>query len=176
MNYRKAMVKDIKDISYLVTNLLGTCNINSSKSILESNIEEISKTIENYYVCVINDKVVGACGISDIQKQDNYNLGFKNIREILYLVVDKEYQNKGIGTKLLELCSSNNKYDIIYEAWGDNSKYVNSKYLLEKCGYVLFKDLGKNYYKSHKYCPKCINRNKLCNECLAQIWVKYKVI
>lgn len=27
MNYRKAIFSDLNDISYLVTNLLGTCNI-----------------------------------------------------------------------------------------------------------------------------------------------------
>ena len=30
MNYRKAMFSDIDDISYLVTDLLGTCNINKN--------------------------------------------------------------------------------------------------------------------------------------------------
>lgn len=174
MNYRKAIYKDIEDISNLVTDLLGTCNLSSNKSVLESNIEEISQTIDNYYVCVDNNKIVGACGISDVQKQDNYNLNLKNIREILYLVVDKEYQGKGIGTTLLELCSNSNQNNIIYEAWGDNGKYANSKFILERCGYVLLKDLGKNYYKEHHYCTKCVNRNKECNECIAQIWIKYK--
>ena len=43
MKYRKAKYDDIKYIAYLVTELLGSCNIESEKSILESNIEEISK-------------------------------------------------------------------------------------------------------------------------------------
>ena len=85
-----------------------------------------------------------------------------------------EYQGKGIGTTLLELCSNSNQNNIIYEAWGDNGKYANSKFILERCGYVLLKDLGKNYYKEHHYCTKCVNRNKECNECIAQIWIKYK--
>ena len=46
MNYRKATYKDINSISSLVTNLLGTCNLESDKSILESNIEEISKILK----------------------------------------------------------------------------------------------------------------------------------
>ncbi len=118
--YRKATFNDINDIANLVTDLLGTCNIKSESSILESNIEEITKDINHYNVCTINDKIVGACGISDILKQDRFNLGLKNIKEILYLVVDKKYQGKGIGTQLLKLCSNYNKEDIIYEAWGDN--------------------------------------------------------
>ena len=45
MNYRKATFKDINSISSLVTNLLGTCNLKSNKTILESNIEDVSKSI-----------------------------------------------------------------------------------------------------------------------------------
>ena len=109
MNYRKATFKDISSISSLITNLLGTCNLESNKTILESNIEEVSKSINNYYVCTVNSKVVGACGISNTQKQDTYNLKLKNVKEILYLAVDKKYQGNGNGTKLLKLCSYNNK-------------------------------------------------------------------
>ena len=169
MKYRKAMVNDIASMARLVTNLLGTCNIKSKKTIYESNIEEITKDINNYYVCTTRNKVIGICGISDIFIQDRFNLNKKNIREILYLVVDKEYQNKGIGTKLLNLCSIDNKHDIIYEAWGDNDKYVNSKFILEKCGYKKIKELGNTYYKNNNYCHKCVNRNKNCKECIAEI-------
>ena len=172
MKYRKATYGDIIHIAYLVTELLGTCNIESKKSILESNIEEISKDINNYIVCTIDNKIVGACGISDVLKQDKFNLGLQNIKEILYLVVDKNYQNMGIGTNLLKLCSRSDEYNIIYEAWGDNGKFVNSKFILEKCGYKMFKNLGKDYYRKNNYCSKCVNRNKNCNECIAQIWIK----
>ena len=176
MKFRKAIINDVNYIARLVTDLLGTCNIKNEKSILESNIEEISKDINNYYVCIIDDKIVGACGISDILESDKYNLNLKNVKEILYLVVSKEYQGKGIGTTLLKLCSDNNKNDIIYEAWGDNGRFVNSKFILERCGYKMIKNLGNDYYKKNNYCYKCVNRYKNCNECIAQIWVKPKII
>lgn len=176
MKFRKAIINDVNYIARLVTDLLGTCNIKNEKSILESNIEEISKDINNYYVCIIDDKIIGACGISDILESDKYNLNLKNVKEILYLVVSKEYQGKGIGTTLLKLCSDNNKNDIIYEAWGDNGRFVNSKFILERCGYKMIKNLGNDYYKKNNYCYKCVNRYKNCNECIAQIWVKPKII
>ena len=176
MEYRKAIISDINCIAQLVTDLIGSCNIKSKKSILETNIEDITKDINNYYVCIIDDKIVGACGISDILESDKYNLNLKNVKEILYLVVSKEYQGKGIGTTLLKLCSDNNKYDIIYEAWGDNGRFVNSKFILERCGYKMIKNLGNDYYKKNNYCYKCVNRYKNCNECIAQIWVKPKII
>ena len=172
MKYRKAKYDDIKYIAYLVTELLGSCNIESEKSILESNIEEISENFNNYFVCTIDDKIIGACGISAILEQDKYNLNLKNVKEILYFVVDKNYQRRGIGTTLLKLCSDNNKCNIIYEAWGDNGKFANSKFILEKCGYKMIKDLGNDYYKKNNYCYKCVNRHKNCHECIAQIWLK----
>ncbi len=170
--YRKAKNDDIIDIAKLVTDLLGTCNLNLNKSILENNVDSITKDINNYYVCLYNNKIIGACGLSDIMGKDRYNFKLENIREILYLVVNKKYQRLGIGTKLLDICSNGVSEKIIYEAWGDNGKYVNSKFILEKCGYKLYKDLGNDYYKKHNYCKECVNRDKECNECLAEIWIK----
>lgn len=89
--YRKAKEEDIIYIVNLVTDLLGTCNLNSNKSIIDNNIDEISATINNYYVCEIDGKVVGACGLSDVMEKDNFNLGICNSREILYLIVHLDY-------------------------------------------------------------------------------------
>lgn len=170
--YRKANKNDINQIADLVTKLIGTCNLNPKKSIMDNNIDEISKTINDYYVCESGNKIVGACGLSDVMDNDRYGFGFKNSREILYLVVDNDYQKKGIGTTLLKKCCENIDETIIYEAWGDNGEYVNSKYLLEKANFKLYKNLGNDYYKKHNYCALCCNKNKKCDSCLAEIWIK----
>lgn len=47
MNYRKAMFSDIDDISYLVTNLLGTCNINKN-NISVSKIDILNNNNKGY--------------------------------------------------------------------------------------------------------------------------------
>lgn len=169
--YRKALEKDIGPIADLVTKLLGTCNLDVNQSINDNNLAEIGSMIDKYFVCEVDDMIVGACGISDIINQDHYNLGFNNIREILYLVVDNDYQGMGIGTKLLELCLENQDVTVMYEAWGDGDD-VNSKKILEKCGFKLYKDLGKDYYKNNNYCELCVNKNKECDFCYAQIWIK----
>ena len=177
INYRKASINDLDSISKLVTDLLGTCNINknninvSKEDILNDNKNEIVKDITNYYVCEIDNNIVGACGISYIKNNNEYNIDLKEYREILYLVVDSNYQRKGIGTKLLQLCCHDINDVILYEAWGDKDE-VNSKYLLQKCGFELLKDLGDNYYKDNGYCKFCVNRNKECNKCKAELWIK----
>ncbi len=176
MIYRKATTNDIYQIAYLITKTIGTCNIKSSKNIFESNIEEVTKDIKNYYVCSSNKKIIGLCGISKILNKDSFNLGLKNVKEILYFCVEPKYQFNGIGTNLLKLCINNIKNDIIFEAWGDNGKYVNSKFILEKNGFRMVKNLGDSYYRKNNYCHKCINKNKGCNKCIAEIWVKYKTI
>ena len=179
INYRKATIADLNDISRLVTELLGTCNINkdytkvSKEDIFNDNKEEINKDISNYYVCETDNCIVGACGISNIKHNNNYNIDLKEYREILYLVVDSNYQRRGIGTKLLQLCCNDIIDIILYEAWGDKEE-VNSKCLLEKCGFELLKDLGDTYYKDNGYCLYCVNRNKECNNCKAQLWIKNK--
>ena len=66
MNYRKAIFSDLNDISYLVTNLLGTCNINKNSinvskiDILNGNKKERRelpkielKEYTNKYICLI---------------------------------------------------------------------------------------------------------------------------
>lgn len=176
--YRKALTSDLEKIANLVTDLLGTCNIDKNnnkvktkKEILIDNKKEIQKDINNYYVCELNNQIIGACGISNIKTNNDYGLEIGQYREILYLVVKNDYQKQGIGTNLMHLCCDNINEQIIYEAWGDK-EYVNSKFLLEKLGFKLLKDLGDTYYKENNYCSYCINRNNNCTSCKAQIWIK----
>jgi N-acetylglutamate synthase-like GNAT family acetyltransferase len=80
MLYRKANIDDLDSIVNLVTNLLGTCNIDDNKStkdksdIINKNRNEIKKDIDKYYVCEIDKKIIGACGISDIKNKNKYDL------------------------------------------------------------------------------------------------------
>lgn len=175
--YRKASMKDLDEIAHLVSQELGTCNVRKStnriaslKEITEKNKEELAKDISNYYVCTNDNKIIGACGISHIKNDSLYQLDITPYREILYLVVDNLFQRKGIGSKLMHLCCDKVQEPILYEAWGE--KYVNSKFLLEKMDFTLIKDLGNTYYKDNGYCPYCINRDKGCNECKAEVWLR----
>lgn len=178
-NYRKATMHDLEDISDLISREIGTCEIDTNeekkknfKEIKEINKKELSFSVLNYFICEIEDKVVGACGISELLPKDHYEMNYTNCKEILYCAVDHKYQRRGIGTKLMELCCENTNDTIIYEAWGANKEYVNSKYILEKLNFKMIKDLGNDYYKKRGYCPYCVNRNKICDSCSAQLWVR----
>ncbi len=76
--YRKANITDLDEIANLVTELLGTCNIDSNDKKLKTkeeihynNTKEIKKDIDNYYVCEADNKVIGACGISNVKSKNN---------------------------------------------------------------------------------------------------------
>jgi len=175
--FRKSKNTDVKNMAELITNLLGTCdldeqNFSSKEEILQRNILHVEKYIDNYFVCVHKNMIIGLCGISEFKHDNIYDI--KNLsvfREILYLVVDKNFQKKGIGSKLLSMCCKNIQEPILYEAWGDG-EYVNLKFLLKKSNLKLLKDLGSTYYKNHGYCNSCVNRNKNCESCHAEIWIK----
>ena len=149
--YRKACIDDLEAVADLVANLLGTCNIWKDKNmkdeyeIINANKKEIEKDITKYYVCEIENKIIGACWISDIKNENNYGLDLWKYREILYLVVDNKYQKMGIWTKLLKKCIENINEKIIYEARWDKDE-VNSKALLEKLNFKLLKFVTKSIY------------------------------
>lgn len=67
IRYRKANISDLNEIANLITNLLGTCNIDrndkelkTKQEIIIENIKEIKEDICNYYVCETDNKVIGA--------------------------------------------------------------------------------------------------------------------
>lgn len=179
INYRKAEKNDIFSITKLVSDLLGTSyydntrkDIATYEEIFENNKKVIEEQINNFYVAYTNNKIIGTCGYSDNIKSLPYNIDIKKpYRRLTYIAVHPQYQNQGIGYNLTKLCC-NTPYPILCEAWGDNGKYVNTKFILEKLGFIMVKDL-QNYYKQNNNCPFCVNRNKNCTSCMCQIWIKY---
>ncbi len=179
--YEKAKTEFAEQMARLITAELGTCSfennsnkICSAKTINALNLADVNENIQNYYIATHNKKVVGLCGISQIKTGFPHEYGINSnvpYREILYFVVDKNYQRRGIGSTLLKKVITNVKEPIIYEAWGDG-EYVNSKFILQNLGFKLYKDLGDNFYKMNGYCPYCKNRNIACNSCHAELWIK----
>ena len=122
-------------------------------------------------MCESNGEIVGVCGISKKQNIQRYGRSFNGYRDILYLAVVEQYRGNGIATKLLGMCCDGVRDGILYEAWGDGDK-VNAYKVLKRNGFKFMDDLGDTYYKDNGYCPYCINREKGCVKCKAEIWLK----
>lgn len=174
--YRKAEKTDIDQIVKIVTDNIGTSNIlksstANSRIIEKQNKYEIESDIDGYCVCESNGEIVGVCGISKKQNIQRYGRSFNGYRDILYLAVVEQYRGNGIATKLLGMCCDGVTDGILYEAWGDGDK-VNAYKVLKRNGFKFMEDLGDTYYKDNGYCPYCINREKGCVKCKAEIWLK----
>lgn len=174
--YRKAEKSDIDQIVKIVTDNIGTSNIlksstANSRIIEKQNKYEIESDIDGYCVCESNGEIVGVCGISKKQNIQRYGRSFNGYRDILYLAVVEQYRGNGIATKLLGMCCDGVTDGILYEAWGDGDK-VNAYKVLKRNGFKFMEDLGDTYYKDNGYCPYCINREKGCVKCKAEIWLK----
>ncbi|MBR4624484.1 MAG: GNAT family N-acetyltransferase [Alphaproteobacteria bacterium] len=174
--YRKAEKSDIDQIVKIVTDNIGTSNIlksstANSRIIEKQNKYEIESDIDGYCVCESNGEIVGVCGISKKQNIQRYGRSFNGYRDILYLAVAEQYRGNGIATKLLGMCCDGVTDGILYEAWGDGDK-VNAYKVLKRNSFKFMEDLGDTYYKDNGYCPYCINREKGCVKCKAEIWLK----
>ena len=161
--YRKAEKSDIDQIVDVINKTLG--------DIRENTKNEIKNNINCYLVCEIDGKIIGVCGISEKQNIQKYGRSFNGYREILYTGVLEKYRGNGIATKLLGMCCDGVTDGILYEAWGDGDK-VNAYKVLKRNGFKFMEDLGDTYYKDNGYCPYCINREKGCVKCKAEIWLK----
>ena len=171
----KAKKGHISQMAKLITQYLGTCDIQSGRAdILSRNINHLTKSLSQYLVAVDEkDSVIGLCGIGDAKNTNDYGLDIGMHRDVLYVVVDKAFQRQGIGTALLKNCLKNiHDCPVVYEAWGEiENGEVNSHRMLMKCSFKLLKDLGTSFYKDNGYCDFCINKDKKCRACYCKIYI-----
>ena len=171
----KAEEKHIKHMAELIKKYLGTCNIkNAQNDILSQNIAELADTIDCYQLAIDkNGSIIGLCGIGNPQNDNDYDLDIGTHRNVLYVVVDQNFQRQGVGTALIKSCIKDiNDYPILYEAWGEiKNGNVNSHQMLVKCSFKMIKDMGTSYYKEHGYCTYCVNKNKNCHACYCKIYI-----
>lgn len=86
---KKAKLEDAKQICALI-------NKYSKKGLmLYRPVSEIEYKIRDYFVCRIDDKVIGCVA---------FRIWNKKSSEIYALAVDSNYAGKGIGSKLIESC------------------------------------------------------------------------
>lgn len=138
-----------KDVDYLDEKYWGICETERvSNDIKENDIVKLAK-IDNQVIGLLHFKVIG------------------DLIDAYHILIDDDYQNKGIGTKLMqEAFKKINKMNIktiIAHAVEFEGK-VNSKKLLEKFG---FKEIYRvsNYWNSlypGEYCKACGSNNCHC--------------
>jgi len=171
----KAKKSHLLQMAELVTQNLGTCNIKGTDNDVTSrNITELTNTLGYYQIAVDkNNLVIGMCGIGKVKNNNDYGLSLGKHRDVLYVVVRKDYQRQGIGTELLKNCLKNiHDYPVIYEAWGEiKNGDVNSYKMLANCSFTLLADLGTSFYREHGYCPYCVNKDQNCSRCFCKIYI-----
>ncbi len=86
---RKARVSDVVIMKQIIS------SYSKDELMLARSLSEMYENIRDYYVCEINEKVVGCCALHVV---------WEDLAEILALAVKPECSRKGMGTKLVSAC------------------------------------------------------------------------
>ena len=86
---RKARVSDVVVMKQIIS------SYSKDELMLARSLSEMYENIRDYYVCEINEKVVGCCTLYVV---------WEDLAEILALAVKPECSRKGMGTKLVSAC------------------------------------------------------------------------
>ena len=86
---RKARVSDVVVMKQIIS------SYSKDELMLARSLSEMYENIRDYYVCEINEKVVGCCAL---------HIVWEDLAEILALAVKPECSRKGMGTKLVSAC------------------------------------------------------------------------
>lgn len=115
-----------------------------------------------FWATMDDEKIIGIIGINEINKEST---------EIVCVAVDEEYQNKKIGTNLIEKAisvSKEKKYKEIIIKTGNCG--IGQLYLYQRCGFRL-DSINKDYMIENYKNP--IYENDI--QCFDQIVLKYRI-
>jgi amino-acid N-acetyltransferase len=97
---RKAKLSDLDGLFNLIA--FGS----KVGKVLPRSKEELTAAIEDFYLWIENDQIVGCCSL-EIYTQ--------KLAEVRSLIVLPSYQGRGIGTKLIKACLEKAKEQNVYE-------------------------------------------------------------
>ena len=120
------------------------------------------KYSSTFFAAMDGEKIVGIIGINEVNKEST---------EIVCVAVDEEYQNKKIGTSLIEKAisvSKEKKYNEIVIKTGNCG--IGQLYLYQRCGFR-FDSVNKDYMVENYKNP--IYENDI--QCFDQIVLKYRI-
>ncbi len=132
---RKATVKDVKQIYSLIQPFVR------EGKLLPRSLGELYSRVRDFYVGVIDGKVVGCCGL---------RVMWDDLAEIFSLAVSKPMQNRGIGRRLIGACIDEARKLEISRVF----VLTYEQHLFERMG---FKVVDKNIFpqKIWEDCLKC---------------------
>lgn len=120
------------------------------------------KDSSTFWATMDDEEIIGIIGLNEINKEST---------EIVCVAVDEEYQNKKIGTNLIEKAisySKEKKYKEIIIKTGDCG--IGQLYLYQRCGFR-FDSINKDYMRENYKNP--IYENDI--QCIDQIILKYRI-
>ncbi len=89
MKIRKAKIADLKQVHSLINDFA------KREQMIPRSLNELYETLRDFVVCEINGDVRGVCAL---------HIMWEDLAEIRSLAVDKEFQQSGIGKKLVKEC------------------------------------------------------------------------
>lgn len=89
MKIRKAKISDLKKVQKLINDYA------KKELMIPRSLNELYETVRDFYICEIDNEVCGVCAL---------HIMWEDLAEIRSLAVDRKYQNKGIGKKLIKHC------------------------------------------------------------------------
>jgi len=134
ITYTKATLNDIKDMQSLVLDEV------KKGVILFRSDDEVATNIRSYTLAKDNEKVVGYVAL---------HIHSPKLAEVRSLIVDENYQGKGIGKELVKRCIKEAKDIGIKELFTLTYK----KEFFEKVG---FEEIAKEKLPEHKIWADCV--------------------
>jgi amino-acid N-acetyltransferase len=92
---RKARVSDVVVMKQIIS------SYSKDELMLARSLSEMYESIRDYYVCEIDEEVVGCCALHVV---------WVDLAEILALAVKPDCSRKGIGSKLVSACLEDAKH------------------------------------------------------------------
>lgn len=87
--FRKAAIKDIKDIQQLINSFAG------QDLMLPRSLNELYEDVRDFFVYEDKNKIIGCCAL---------HIAWEDLAEIKSLAVAKRYRSRGIGRSLVDSC------------------------------------------------------------------------
>jgi amino-acid N-acetyltransferase len=89
LKIRKARISDLKQVHSLVNDFAR------QEQMIPRSLNELYETLRDFVVCEVNGTVCGVCAL---------HIMWEDLAEIRSLAVDKEFQKKGVGKRLVREC------------------------------------------------------------------------